>query len=80
MTEKKYSDEKAVKLIFEDLQKLKRGELSFEAFAVGVAMVIDPVPLTVEDIQWAQSIANSLGFESSEILPIKSTTGRWESR
>ena len=63
---KKFSDEKAVELIFEFLQKLKRGETSFEAFAVGVAMVIAPVPLSSEDIEWATQTAKSLGFEAVE--------------
>jgi hypothetical protein len=62
--EKKFSDEKAVELIFEYLQKLKRGETSFEAFAVGVALVIDPVPPTEEDFEWARETARSLGLGS----------------
>lgn len=78
--EKKYTDERAVELIFDSLQKLKKGKPSLEefaAFAVGVAMVIDPVPLTGEDMQWAQTVAKTLGLESSEVLPIDSTTGKW---
>jgi len=62
----KYTDSEAIKIIYEQLQKLKRGESSFIGFAVGVALIIDPVPLSQADIDWAVQKAKELGFIAVE--------------
>lgn len=63
---KKYTDSEAVKMIYDRLQILKRGESSFIGFAVGVALIIDPVPLSQADIDWAVQKAKELGFVAVE--------------